>query len=225
SEGTAAGLHKYDGQLENRSADAVKKRVETVKVLQARLEKLRAGKLTEDEAIDAEVLDGLLKAELLDVEVVRNWRKNPMHYIGTPPGAIDGLMKRNFAPAATRLRSVVARLKATPAMFAVLRANVDNPPKEFTDLAIRMAEGSIGFYRDTVSDWAKEAAGKDADLLQEFHTANDAVIKSLTETVTWLKQDLLPRSKGKYALGAETFAKQLLYEELMDIPLDRLLAI
>jgi uncharacterized protein (DUF885 family) len=225
SEGTAAGLHKYDDQLENGSADAVKKRVETVKALRARLEKLRAGKLTEDEAIDAEVLDGLLKAELLDVEVVRNWRKNPMNYIGTPPGAIDGLMKRNFAPAATRLRSVVARLKATPAMFAALRANVNNPPKEFTNLAIRMAEGSIGFYRDTVSGWAKKAAGKDADLLKEFHAANDAVIKSLTETVTWLKQDLLPRSKGKYALGAETFAKQLLYEELVDIPLDRLLAI
>jgi uncharacterized protein (DUF885 family) len=225
SEGTAAGLHKYDDQLENGSADAVKKRVETVKALQARLEKLREGKLTEDEAIDAEVLDGLMQAELLDLEVVRTWRKNPMGYIATPPGAVDGLMKRDFAPAATRLRSVIARLKATPAMFAALRANVDNPPKEFTDLAIRMAEGSIGFYRDTVSNWAKEAAGKDADRLKEFHAANDAVIKSLAETVAWFKQDLLPRSKGEYALGAETFAKQLLYEEMVDIPLDKLLAI
>src|SRR4029077_18879276 len=96
---------------------------------------------------------------------------------------------------------------------------------EFTDLAIRMGEGSIGFYRDTVCDWAKGAAGKDAKLLQEFNLANDAVVKSLTETVAWMKKDLLPRSNGKYALGAETFAKQLLYEEMVDIPLDKLLAI
>src|SRR6476469_548863 len=53
SEGTAAGLHQYDDQLEDGSADSTRKRVETVKALQARLDKLRAGKLTADEAIDA----------------------------------------------------------------------------------------------------------------------------------------------------------------------------
>lgn len=225
SEGTAAGLHQYDDRLEDGSADAATRRVQTVKGLQARLEKLREGKLTADETIDAEVLDGLMKAELLDLEVVRTWRKNPMGYIATPPGAVDGLMKRDFAPAATRLRSVIARLKATPAMFAALRANVDNPPKEFTDLAVRMGEGSVGFYRDTVRDWARAAAGTDADLLREFNAANDAVVTSLTETVAWMKKDLLPRSHGAYARGAETFARQLRYEEMVDIPLDRLLAI
>ena len=32
-----------------------------------------------------------------------------MGYAGLPGGAIDGLMKRDFAPAADRLRSVIAR--------------------------------------------------------------------------------------------------------------------
>jgi uncharacterized protein (DUF885 family) len=223
--GTAAGLHQYDGRLEDGSADARKKRVQTVKGLQARLEKIQAGKLTQNEAIDAEVLAGLMKAELLDLEVVRTWRNDPMGYIAVPPEAVDDLMKRNFAPVAARLRSVIARLKATPAMFEALRANVDNPPKEFTDLAVRMGEGSIGFYRDTVRDWAKQAAGDDADLFIAFSTANDAVVKSLSETVAWMKKDLLPKSRGTYALGSETFSQKLLYEEMVDIPLDKLLAI
>jgi uncharacterized protein (DUF885 family) len=225
SEGTAAGLHQYDDQLEDGSADAVKKRISAIKALQGRLEKLRAGKLSTNEAIDAEVLDGLMKAELLDLQVVRNWQRNPMTYMGTPPGAIDSLMKRDFAPPAARLRSIVVRLKATPAMFQALRMNIDDPPKEFTDLAIRMGEGAITFYRDTVNEWAKEAAGRDALLLKEFHAANDAVVKSLTATIEWMKKDLLPKSKGSYALGADTFARQLLYEEMVDIPLDKLLAI
>jgi uncharacterized protein (DUF885 family) len=225
SRGTGAGLHQYDDRLEDGSAEAVKKRIEALNAFQARLDKLRAGKLSDDEAIDAEVLDGRLKSELLDLEVLRTWQHNPMRYIGTPAGSIDGLMKRDFAPAATRLRSVIARLKAAPAMFAALRANVDNPPKEFTDLAIRSGTGSIGFFQHTVRDWARDAAGNDAELLREFNAANDAVVKSLTETVAWMKQDLLPRSHGKYALGADSFAKKLLYEELVDIPLDRVLAI
>ena len=196
-----------------------------LKALQARLDKLRAGTLTAGDAIDAEVLDGAIKAELLELETLRSWRHNPMGYVGGPAGSIDGLMKRDFAPAATRLRSVIARLKAAPSMFEALRANVENPPKEFTDLAIQMGQGSIGFFQHTVRDWAKGAAGNDAELLREFNAADDKVVKEITETVDWLKQDLLPRSHGKYALGADAFAKKLLYEELVDIPLDRLLAI
>jgi len=225
SEGTAAGFHQYDTRLEDWSAGAAAERIAMVKALHKRLAALRAGKLTADEAIDAEVLDGLLRAELLDLVTIGNWRKNPMNYISTPASAIDALMKRSFAPRAERLRSVIARLKAAPALFKALRVNVENPPREFTDLAIQMGQGSVGFFRDTVRDWAREAAGPSAPLLREFDAANAAVVQSLTETVAWLKNDLLPRSKGGFAIGADNFARQLLYEELVDIPLDRLLAI
>ncbi|HXY34485.1 MAG TPA: DUF885 family protein, partial [Planctomycetaceae bacterium] len=117
SMGTAQGLHQYDDRLEDNSAAAVAKRIEVEKTFQTRLDKLRAGTLTEDEAIDAEILDGRIKAELLSLETLQTWRHNPMGYIRGPAGSIDGLMKRNFAPPATRLRSVIARLKATPATF------------------------------------------------------------------------------------------------------------
>jgi uncharacterized protein (DUF885 family) len=225
TEGTAAGLHQYDARFEDGSAEAAQKRIETVKHLQDRLNKLRSGKLSDAETIDAEVLDGRMKAELLDLEVVRTWRTNPMGYISAPASAVDLLMKRDFAPAPARLRSVIARLKAMPPMFAALKANVEEPPREFTDLAVRMGEGAIAFFRDTVRDWAKEAAGSNAELFKEFTAANDDVVTSLTETVGWMKTDLLPKSRGIYALGSDTFARKLLYEELVDIPLDKLLAI
>jgi uncharacterized protein (DUF885 family) len=225
SRGTGEGLHQYDDRLEDGSAAAVEKRSASLKTFQARLDKLRAGTLTEDEAIDAEILGGHIKSELLSLDVLQTWRHNPMHYIAGPAGSIDGLMKRNFAPPATRLRSVIARLKASPAIFEALRANVQNPPKEFTDLAIRMGSGTVGFFQKTLHDWAKEAAGNDAALFAEFEAANNRVVKELTETVAWLKTDLLPQSHGKYAVGADAFSKKLLYEEMVDIPLDRLLEI
>jgi len=140
-------------------------------------------------------------------------------------GGLPGPHWHYIAPAAERLRSVVARLKATPALFEAMRANVENPPREFTDLAIRVGQGSVGFYKDTVLGWANEVANKDPALLKEFNDANATVIESLEKTVDWLKKDLLPRSKGSYAIGADNFAKQLLYEEQVDISLDKLLAI
>ena len=165
SEGTAAGLHQYDSQLEDRAAAAITKRIAAVKTLQAQLQLIRQNKLGFDEDIDAQVLDGLMRAELLDLETLRNWRNNPMGYISAPSSAIDGLMKRSFAPPAERLRSVTARLRQTPALFHALKANVENPPKEFTDLAIRISKGTISYFKDTLATWAKEAAGNDAALL------------------------------------------------------------
>jgi uncharacterized protein (DUF885 family) len=225
SEGTAAGLHQYDMQLEQRSAAAVAQRLTVVKEQLRRLEQLRKGDLNPDEAMDAEVLDGRLRAESLDLDTLDTWRQNPMEYVSNPSEAINLLMKRSFAPAATRLRSVIARLKAAPALFEAARANVENPPREFTELAIEIGAGSAGFFRDTLRAWAGEAAGTDAALLQDFDAANAAVVKSLEDTVAWMKADLLPRSRGSYALGAENYARKLRYEELVDIPLDKLLAV
>src|SRR5437879_12253160 len=41
----------------------------------------------------------------------------------------------------------------------------------------------------------------------------------------FLKQDLLPISKGDFRIGAENYRKKLAYDEMVDIPLDRLLEI
>ncbi len=225
STGTAEGFHQYDTKIEDLSAGAHARRSEELKTLLARLDKLRAGGLARDDAIDAEILDGQIRSDLLDLETLAIWKKNPMFYVGLPGGAVDGLIKRDFAPAHDRLQSVVARLKGIPALPEAMKANASEPPKEFTDLAIRMAAGSVGFFRKTVADWAKTAAGNDGALLKEFETANGAAAKAMEAAAGWLKKDLLPRSKGTYAIGAENFSKKLLYDDRIDLPLDRVLAI
>jgi uncharacterized protein (DUF885 family) len=43
--------------------------------------------------------------------------------------------------------------------------------------------------------------------------------------LAWLKSDLLPRSNGDFRLGAENYRKKLLYDEMVDIPIEKLLEI
>jgi len=225
SQGTAAGFHQYDGRIEDLSAASYRARSDTLHALQTRLAELRPGPLSADERIDAAMIDGAIRSELQDIETLQNWRHNPMGYIALPGAAVDGLMKRDFAPAAQRLRSVTARLRGIPAVLMAMRANVTNPPKEFTDLAIRMAGGSVGFFRGAVAGWAKSSAAGDTALLREFTISNDSAAEAMAAATEWLKHDLLPRSKGRYAIGARAFADKLHYDEMVDIPLDRLLAI
>lgn len=224
NQATYAGIHDHDDKLADLSADAISKRVLTLKAQEIVLTKFRNGKLTPAETIDAQVLDLSIRAELLELEEVRGWRQNPVAYLGKPAEGIDLLMKRSFAPPAERLKSIIGRLKSTPPLLAAMKANVENPPKEFADLAVIVAKGSAGFFKKELPEWAKTAAGKDEKLLAEFETANKPVVEGFETAAKWLETELLPKAKGKYAIGAELFAKKLATEEMIDTPLDKVLA-
>ncbi len=230
SEGTAAGLHEYDNQLEDLSRERAIRRIDELRQFQQRFSALKRqsvsgqSKLSADDTIDLTYLEGRIEAELIDLEVIREWERNPMGYVMVPGNAVDLLIKLDFAPASDRLRSVIAREKAIPAVFEAAKRNLKEPPKEFTDLAIRMAKGSGGFFEGSVATWARQAAGQDKELLAAFEVANAQVVTAVRQFLNWLEVDLLPRSTGRYAIGKQIFLAKLKAEELVEISLAELLA-
>ncbi len=224
SQATEDGFHQYDSKLEDRSRPRIEARIAQLKEFLTRLQAMDRVGLSFDDQVDADAIEGQIRGQLLDQETLRNWERNPIGYAGLPGSSADSLIKRDFAPAAERLRSLIAREKLMPAVYAAGRANVANPPREFTDLAIRVSKGSAGYFSGTVAAWAKEAAGSDAALAKEFADANGAVIAATRDFAAWLEKDLLPRSKGSYAIGAANFLAKMKYDERVDMPLADLLA-
>ena len=192
--GTSAGMHQYDSQIEDRSRARLDARVAQLKEFLARLKAMDRSHFSFMDTIDARAIEADIRGTLMDLETLRVYDTNPMYYAGIAGGAVGEIIKRDFAPAEERLRSVTARLRGVPAIYEAARANLNNPPEEFTDLAIRMAEGTTGYFEGTARTWAKDAAGRNAQLLADFNTANDGAIKANREFATWLEKDLLPRS-------------------------------
>jgi len=221
---TSAGIHDRDNQLEDRSAARIHARIDELKTFRSRLGVSQRAGLRGDPRIDAEVLEGQVLSELLSLETLALWQKNPMIYAGLSGEAIDVLMKRDFAPAAKRLAAVIARLRSVPAVYAAARANLRNPPHEFTDLAIRMSKGSIGFFERSVAAWAHEASGGDLALRATFDEVNSAALTATRAFASWLESDLAPRSHGTYAIGSENFSLKLRYDEMVTDSIDALLA-
>ena len=83
--------------------------------------------------------------------------------------------------------------------------------------------GIISFFQNDVPAAFKSVT--DPKLLAEFKASNDKVIFELQRYQDFLKNDLLPVSNGDFRIGVENYRKKLQYEEMVDIPLDRLLAI
>ena len=182
NQATYAGIHDRDARLADRSAAAVARRVDQLKQLAARLAALPADKLTEDEAIDAEVLDGrsgpscstwsrprLAEATRWATSARRPRADRRAHEARLRPAARPGCARSS------------RRLRAAPAAVRRLRANVDNPPKEFTDLAIRMAQG-LGrlLPRHACRPGPRRPPARTPSCSREFDAANDAVVEALT---------------------------------------------
>jgi uncharacterized protein (DUF885 family) len=223
SQRTTAGLHQFDSQLEDYSRANIDKQVGALQEFEKRVVAFDASALSPTDAADREMLLGAIRGSLLTLQVIRPWEKDPDSYSGTASGGVYVIMIRKFAPTNDRLRSAVARERQIPALLAAARQNLKNPPHISTEIALEQLPGIISFFETDVP--AAFADATDATLKSDFARSNATVIAALRDYQSWVKSDLLPRSNGDFRIGAETFAKKLRYEEMVDMPLDRLLEI
>ncbi len=70
-------------------------------------------------AADRELVLAQIRGQLLALESIRMWEKNPDIYSSGATNAIFVIMSRNFAPPAERLQSAIAREKLIPRMLPV----------------------------------------------------------------------------------------------------------
>ncbi|HKA01947.1 MAG TPA: DUF885 domain-containing protein [Candidatus Solibacter sp.] len=221
--GTQAGFHQYDALLPAMSREEIDAQVAALKKFAGEFESFSPQGLSLSASADRELVLSQIRGSLLMLEEIRPWEKNPDIYSSGVSNAIFVIMSRSFAPAAVRLRSVIAREKLVPRLFASARQNLKNPPKVYAEVALEQIPGIISFFHDDVPGAFKSV--KDGPLVEEFKLVNQAVMDELDKYQAWLKSDVLPRSKGDFRIGADNYRKKLLYDEMVEIPLDRLLEI
>ena len=223
TQGTLAGYHQYDTKLEDYSQGAVKAEVSALKSLETKVQAIPTEGLDQAGRGDRNLMLNSIRARLLSLEVVRPWEKNPDTYSGGMTNAVFSLMERKFASPDERLQSVIEREKQMPSRLDEARVNLKNPPRIYTEIAIEQLPGIISFFQHDVPLAFQDA--KDAKRKAEFEKANSAVIAAYSRYLDWLKTDLLPKSNGDFRIGEDTFRKKLTYDEMVDVPLDRLLEI
>ena len=221
--GTQAGLHQYDPKLEDYSRAEIDRETVDLNRFAAKFDAISDASLDESTQGDLAMVRDNIRGNLLDLEAIRPWEKNPDIYSSGIANSAFVLMERKFAPADERLGSLVAREKQMPAVFNAARQNLKNPPRIYTEIALEQLPDIISFFEKDVP--AAFVDAKDPAKIAEFHRTNAAVIASLRDYEQWLKVDLLPRSNGDFRIGSDTFSKKLLYDEMVNTPLDKLLTI
>ena len=217
------GLHQYDGTLEDMSASAIAAEVAALKRERAELQAIGESTLSADARADRRILLGVIDGWLLEQEALANWKRNPMLYAVPIADGVHNLMVQAYAPADVRMRRIISKLKGVPALLTAARTNLSNPPRLLTDRGITMLRGASGLLSTDLSlAFASQKGTRLFDSLTSAATAAKVQIDQFNE---WATRELLPRANGDNAIGGEAVARRYRSEELVELPLDTLVAL
>ena len=217
---THLGDHRFDDRVDDVSAQGIDAVIRHANKWIALFRADDPSHLSPTNEADREWLMAHTDGELLWTEQVRDYQRDPEMYL--PTSAVNALIKREFAPAVVRMRSVTAREVAALKNLEAARRNLKPAltPKVFVDIALQQMPATIGFFNNDVPlAFAKVADGPDK---QAFAKANANLAAALDDYAKWLKNDLMPRSLGDYAIGADAYRRMLNDADMVDMPLAQL---
>ena len=218
---TDFGLHTYDSEMEDVTQAGIQSAVAALKAFQARINGIDTVALSPANRLDRELLSHALDAGVLHYDVIKRWATDPDFYSGSATNGAYVIMRRPFAPAADRLKNLIARERKMPATLQEARKNLTNPPPIYTEIALGQIDGNISFFKTDLPAAFLDVT--DTTLLREFRRVNDSIMVALSDYKKWMQNDLLAKSNGLFAYGADTYARALLATEMIDTPLDQLL--
>jgi uncharacterized protein (DUF885 family) len=217
------GVHLHDDLLEDLSRSAIDAHIRALAGFSRRLHQIDAALLPPSERVEHPIVAADVESRMYDLEVVRNWDRNPQVYgdvLGTNL-ATQALFA--YAPEAERARRVVSKLRQVPRLVQAARDNIKESAGIFVKVGLETWRGALKFV--------------EADLPRAFSTLDDLhILGDLADTSTeaaaaiksyieYLETDLAPRSKASFRLGREKFEQKLKLEEGIGLSADRLLTI
>jgi uncharacterized protein (DUF885 family) len=221
-QGTALGLHEYDGKISDYSRLALDAELNRLQRFDDRLSKFDASKLSPRQSIDLRILQTAVKNDLFQMQDMSIFERNPMVYARAAD--VNVYIKRNFAPLEDRIHSLIAIESQIPNILIAARTNLNEKlPKPFVELAIQIARGSADFLK---KDLVAAVTGlKDEQLRTAFQEANRRAASALNDYAAWLEREKLPKASLDFALGEEKFRRFLAQTELVDLPPQKILEI
>ncbi len=202
--GTMAGYGKYADKLEDFSEAAIEKRGNALDAFNKDLvTKVAADKLSPETKIDRELMLDAIDYELFRLESLASQQYNPLFYNEIILDSLRGLAKD---PTDANLLAAAARAKALPGFIKQAKENLQTPPKEYTDAAIKQMPAILDFYKSALPAALQSAGGEGKSKLQ---AALGEATAAVEDWGRFLAGDLLAKSTGNFRLGPEGHAKLL----------------
>ena len=216
---TELGDHRFDDQLTDYSPEARAKDLAAQKEFRDKLNAIDGSQLTGANNIDFRILKENIDYQIFQAEELKEPEWNPLVYMQSLANSLYLLVARDFAPAEKRIPNLRQRMEKIPGVIAQARANLQHPPRVYTETAIEQTQGAINLVRAELAPLLDQAP----QMKKELGSLQAKTAAALEDYKKWLQNDLLPRSDGNFRLGAEKYRKKLRFALASDLPMEEIM--
>jgi uncharacterized protein (DUF885 family) len=198
---TGLGLHERDTELDDYTlAGNAASRHREKEMLVSLRERFAKPEASRAKRVDLELVEHALDVSIREDEEQRPLERLPMTYV-RPLDTLFNMVARPYAPPPERAANVLARMEKLPAVLAAGKANLKNPPRLWTQVAIESTKQVPAFLAE-IRPFLEKELPKDGPRVK---AALDAVAAAYASFAEYLEKDVLPRSNGEFAVGRAYF--------------------
>src|SRR5438270_10078207 len=185
------GDHRFDSVLSDYSAQTRGRMLANAKQVREALKKFDDYKqLTGANQVDVRILRDNIDSEIFRLEELREAEWNPLVYNQCLANSLYVLVARDFDSAEKRIPNLRARMEAIPIVIREAEANLQHPPRVYTETAIEQIGGAINLVKNGLDPLLNQAP----QLKKEIAPVQEKTAKALEDYKKWLQDDLLKRS-------------------------------
>ncbi len=221
SRATSAGVHDHDGLLERCARSDLDGQAASLRAYLRRLSRIDRALLPDGDFFDSLVMEGHLRARLLDLERIRTWERDPGWYRRIVSDGLHSLAARSFDTPERRMALAAERLGEVPRVLDSAVENLSHTPRILAEIALEDFAGTRAFLKTGLP--AAFAAVKDGAIRARFDGTHQPAVEAVERFIDWMRRDLLPKSTGEFAIGAENLRSRLFFQEGIDAPLEEIL--
>ncbi len=212
-EATSLGVHTNDDLVLPVTRTTLAEDLVWLRSFRVRLASLPGAEPSPERAIERALLAGRVERQLIDLEVIRPFERDPSAYLPLIVGSVESVLERPIASSCQRLRLAAGRLSRVPEVLRAARINLVDPPKELIAIALDRYAGALRFYREAVPSLASGC--RDTHTQADLAQADTTAVRAVEEFLKYLREDLMPTAHGTLAIGAEG-CRRLLRVELLE---------
>jgi uncharacterized protein (DUF885 family) len=216
---TELGDHRFDSALTDYSPESRARLLANAKQVQEALKKFDDYKqLTGANQVDVRILRDNIDYEIFRLEELKDSEWNPLVYNQSLANSLYLLVARDFDSAQNRVPNLRQRMDGIPNVIKQAEANLQHPPKIYTETAIEQVTGAINLVRNGLDPLLNQAP----EMKKDLAPIQEKTAKALEDYKNWLQTDLFKRSDGDFRLGAEKFKKKLRFALASDLSMEEI---
>jgi hypothetical protein len=193
------GLSGKEAEFGDRSPARIRRHLAFLKSAESRLRNL-PGSVNSVERIESSLLESEIALRKKEWGEWKKFQIDPTQYVGE---LVYGLwyLHLRVESREKRIEASLRRLEESSCVLEMAKANLGEPPRLWTRLAVQEAKGYLAFLEEIRRELLRLAPRRSA----EIEAAVSKARKVAREFLQFLSGPLLKRSRGNFAAGSEEF--------------------